>query len=172
VLNAPCDHVGALHFVVLDVYDADPKSDPLAQVGEDLQLIIAAAGELQHEVVDVQVVEEAKQAGPETALDTLAAVVAEAEVQRAFAAGAVEHMVDRLVCPDGVLWVAGEIGLVHLQDRRVDRLDLAAQHLGDGHGQTGQVAIVAVQQRFRQHVGCGHGELERTRGQFLHHLPA
>ena len=172
VLNAPGDFVRALHFVVLDVDHPDPQGDTLAQVGEDLQLIIAAAGELQHQVVHVQVVEEAEQAGPEAALDALAAVVAEAEMQRAFTARAVEHMVDRLIRPGGVLRVAGQIGLVDLEDGRVNGLDLAAQHFSDGHGQAGQVTVVSVQQRLRQHVGRGHGELERDRCQLLHHLPA
>ena len=79
-------------------------------------------------------------------------------MQCLFAPDTAQRVVERLVRPVGVLGVAGQVGLVHLDHRRVDRLDLFAEHFGERHRQITDVAVMPVDQRAGQHVRRCEGE--------------
>ena len=66
--------------------------------------------------------------------------------------------------PGAVLWMAGEMGFVHLQDRRRDFGHLTPQHLGDVHGQGALIVVMFVPQRLGEHVEGGDSELQRSGG--------
>ena len=133
VLDPLRDDFGRLHFIVLDVDHADTELGFRLEFLEGIQFVVTPPREFEHEVIHVELVEERHEVFPVTFLDGLAAVVSKAKVQRFFAANAAERMVERLVCPLGIFRVAGEVRLIHLNHRRIDRLDLFAQHLGDVH---------------------------------------
>ena len=102
---------------------------------------------------------EKRHQAPEAAQDRLAAVVAEAEVDRLLAQDAVEHVIDRLGRPRRILRIAGDARFVQLHDVGFDQLELAAQHLGDVHRQPAASGSAVVQQRATACTGRS-GELE------------
>ena len=171
VLDSAGDHVGRLDFVAFYVHHADAEFGFRFQFFERLQFIIAAPRELEYEMIDVQLVEERHQVFPIPFLDRLPAVVAEAEVQCFLALDAAQREVERLVRPLGILGVAGQVGLVHLDHRRVDRLNLFAQHLGERHRQRANVSVLPVDQCAGQHVRRGEGEHCVRAGQPPEELP-
>src|SRR5262245_36686619 len=70
--DAPGDLARRFRLVVLDVDHADAQGDRRLQVPKHLELVVAAPGELQDEVVARQRVEERQQLPEETLLDGLA----------------------------------------------------------------------------------------------------
>ena len=92
-------------------------------------------------------------------------------MHRFLAPDAAQREVERLVRPLGVLGVAGQVGLVHLDHRRVDRLNLFAQHLGERHRQRANVTVLPVDQCAGQHVRRGEGEHRVCTGQPPEELP-
>jgi hypothetical protein len=117
----------------------------------------------------VERVEKRDQLLPISLLDGLTAVVAEAEVHRAFRAGVdrVEHEIHRRGRERPVGGIARDIGLIHLNALGGQSADLAGEHLAQRHREGVKVAVVMVEQRAGQHVRAGDGELEwsaRDRG--------
>ena len=76
-------------------------------------------------------------------------------------ADGVQDAVDPLKGPVGLLGVAGQVGLVYLDDIGVDLSYLGRQGLGQGEGQIRQRVVMVIQQRFGKHVRPRQGELER-----------
>jgi hypothetical protein len=97
-------------------------------------------------------------------LDGLAAVVAEAEMDGARTGEGIEHAINRLGGNGTVGWIAGDIRFVDLQATARKPGDLLRENIGDGHQQILEAAVMPVEQRARQHVGTGDGELERAVG--------
>ena len=103
-------------------------------------------GEFQHQVVGAQGIEEVEQGLPGTALDGLAAVVAEAEVDGLLHLHLIEDAVDGQGSEGTVGRVAGNVGLVHLHAGAVEVGDLRGHGIRDGEGERLQVLVVIVQQ--------------------------
>jgi hypothetical protein len=82
-------------------------------------------------------------------------------MNRATARERIEHAIDRGCGQRAIARVAGDVGLVHLEAIAGQSRDLLRQHSRDRHHQFVKRAVVAVQQRARQHVRAGHRELER-----------
>jgi hypothetical protein len=61
--------------------------------------------------------------------------------------------------------MAGQVGLVDLHHVGVEVAHLLGEHIGQGVGEIGGGAVVAVEQRLGQHVRAGEGELEGPAGQ-------
>src|SRR5207237_4699457 len=67
VVDSRSDELRALHLVVLDVDDADTELDSAIEIVEDLELVVAAARELEHEMIGVQPIEKWHHIAPESA---------------------------------------------------------------------------------------------------------
>ncbi len=161
LLDARGYKIRRLDLVVLDVDDADGQADLRIKLLEQLQLFVAAARELEYEMVGVQRVQKGDQVAPEPLQHRLPAVVAETDVHRPLVRNAVQDMVDRLDGPGRVLRVAGDARLVELHGVGIDQLELPPQHGGAVHRHVLDIAVVIVGQQARQHVRPGAGELER-----------
>ena len=164
-LDALRDDFGGLDGIVLDVDDADAETYAAIEIAERFEFIVATARELEHQMAGRELVEEGHEIPPEAFLHALAGVVAEANVDGALAAKAFEHMIDGSGGPVLILRMTTDVGFVELDDVGVDALELAAQHAGDGHGEIGGVAVMAIGEDFCQHVRAGSGELDRERGE-------
>src|SRR5205807_1515448 len=99
MLQARGDQLRRFDQVVLDVDHAEPESDARVEVAEGFELVITAAREFQHQVIDLEPVEERHQVFPEAFLDGLSAVISEADMQSALAPNAIEHMIERSLRP-------------------------------------------------------------------------
>ncbi len=116
----------------------------------------------QDQVIHMELVQEVDERPPLAALDGLASVVAETQVHGALAIERVEHAVDRCGRERRVVRIAGYISFVHLQALAGQSGHLLRQHVCHRHHQRVETAIMPVEQCARQHIGAGHGELERT----------
>ena len=139
--------------VVLTSMTPMPRRKRSIELTQALEVTVAGPSELEHDMVGMEALEEAEQLRPRPRLHPLSAVVAEAEVHGGGAGHGVEDAVDGLGRELGVLGTAGEVGLVHLHDRRVDGAHLLGEHVGERQGEGAQVAVVGVEQHPRQHVG-------------------
>ena len=160
--DAQGDQLRALDFVVLDVHEADAQGDLRIEIGEDVKFVIAAPRKFQHQVVGVQRIEKRNQITPEATQHRLSAVVAEADVHRAFVEDAVEHVVDRIGGPGRILRIAGDTGFVELNSVGFHEFNLTAQDTGNIHGQLGNVFVEAVGHHAREHVWSSARELQRS----------
>src|SRR5690606_13856907 len=123
-------------------------------------------GELEHEVVRMELVEEGYELAPAALLDHLSAVVPEAEMHRALGSLAyrVEDSVDRACGHRGVGWAAGNVRLVDL-DRGARKVDhLLGELICDREEERLEIAVVAVEKRAREHVRARERELEGAAG--------
>src|SRR5204863_3775207 len=75
VLDALGDELRTFDLVVLDVNHADAQADLWIEIRKDLELVVAAARELQHEMIGPQRVEEGDQVAPEAGEHRLPAVI-------------------------------------------------------------------------------------------------
>ena len=108
------DELRTLHLVVLDVDDADTELDSAIEIVQDLELVVAAARELEHEMIGAQPIEKRHHIAPESAQHRLATVVAETEVDGLLVQDAVEHVIDRVGRPLRILRIADDARLVQL----------------------------------------------------------
>ncbi len=82
-LQSGGDLFGRFDVIDLHVHHADAQADARVDVPQRFQIGGGAVRHLQHQVIDVQLVEEIGERAPLALLDGLAAVVAEAEVDGA-----------------------------------------------------------------------------------------
>ena len=119
----------------------------------------------EHQVIDVQLIEEAVSARHSPFCNGLSAVVAEAEMHGALAVEGVEHAVDgggrqrarRRDCRG--CWPHPLAG-----SRTAGRRPAAPRTSAIAISESLEIAVVVIQQRARQHVRAGDGELERPAG--------
>src|SRR5215470_9682309 len=78
--DAGGDELRAFDFVVLDVYDSDAEADVRIEVAKHFQLVVAPPRKLEHKMIGAQFVQKRDQVAPESPLDGLPAVIAEADV--------------------------------------------------------------------------------------------
>src|SRR5215510_8479077 len=114
MLQPSRDQIGRLNFVVFDV--DHPQSDPdlRIEIAERLQLVVPAAGKLEHEMIHRESIEERNKIFPKSFLDRLAAIISEAEVQRALSGDAFQDMIDRGQRPLAILGMSGDVRFVEL----------------------------------------------------------
>lgn len=158
------DEVGGFDGVDLDVYDADAEGDTGVDVLEGFEVFGGPVGAFEDEVIDLESVEEVDELGPGAGLDALAAVVAEAEVERAFDLDIPEDAVDGLGGEGAVFRGAGEVGFVDLDASAVEIGDLSGKDVGEGEEKGFKVAVMLVEEGAGEHVGAGEGKLDRLGG--------
>src|ERR1700694_633944 len=122
LLDARSDELGTLHFVVLDVDHADSESDFRIEFRKHGQLIVTPAGKLQNEMVGVQRVQERNQIAPKTSQHGLSTVIPKANVDRSFVQYPIQHAIDRLRRPGGILRITDDAGFVDLYGIGFDQL--------------------------------------------------
>src|ERR1035437_5423181 len=93
-LDGPCDFLGRFDAIDLHIDHADADLDLRADIFERLQIFGQPMRHFQHEVVHVELVEEAHQRAPLAFLNSLAPIVAEAEMHRALAVEGIEDRVN------------------------------------------------------------------------------
>ena len=126
------DFFGGFHLVDLDVDDAKPDPGLGPDFLEGLEVVLGPVGQLEDEVVGMEGVEKFKQGLPFSGLDGLSPVVTEAKVDRPGAIEGVKDPVDGLGGNRTMLGAARDVGLVHLEVRTREILDLLGQQVGDG----------------------------------------
>ena len=117
-------------------------------------------------MIDLELVQEADQAGPGATLDHLASVIAETEVHSLLRPGInlFEDLVDRPGCHRSIFGISRDIGLINLEAGAGKPGGLVTEYAGQRHQERFEISVVAVQQGSRKHVGAGHGELEGSTG--------
>src|SRR5262245_46649672 len=94
VLDPPGDAVSRFDFVVFDVDHAQTEADRWLEIVKDIQFVIASSREFQQQVIAFQGIEKRQKIAEEALLNRLTAVVAKAQVNAFFMAGAAEDAVD------------------------------------------------------------------------------
>ena len=89
--------------------------------------------ELQHDVVTVQCTQKICQLFPPAALDRLATVIPETEVDGALNGDLIENRIDRPCGNRPIRGIAGNVRLVHLHAFAGQVGDLAGKHVRNGH---------------------------------------
>src|SRR5439155_19521381 len=126
VVDSRSDELRTLHLVVLDVDDADTELDSAIEIVEHLELVVAAACELEHEMIGAQPIEKRHHIPPESAQHRLATVVAETEVDGLLVQDADEHVIDRVARPLRILRIADDARFVQLHGVGFNERQLAA----------------------------------------------
>src|SRR5262249_44364005 len=108
LLDARSHKFGSFNFVVFDVDHSNAEPDRRIQILERFQLVIAAASELQHQVIAFERIQKRNQIPPESAQHRLAAVISKADVDSALVQHAVEYVIDRFGSPRCILWRADD----------------------------------------------------------------
>ena len=133
-----------------------------AQRNEVFWLRQVRRGEFEEQVIAFQGVEEGQKVAEEALLDGLTAVVAEAQMDAFFSSAAAEDAVNAGGRDWPVLRRAGQVGFIDLKHGSFDCGHLLPEDIGQGQHELFQIAVMRVKQRFRQHIGAGDGEFERS----------
>src|SRR5260370_6925506 len=92
-------------------------------------------------MMDLEAIEKRHQIFPETFLNGLAAVIAEADMHGTLAANAPEHVIDSRESPLTVLRVAANIGLIKLFAVSANQLELSPHYGYNCHSELGPLPI-------------------------------
>ena len=133
LFDAGSDFVRRFNVVDFNIYDSDTQLDVPGDVFERLEIVLGAVSELEDQMVGVEFVQETDQGRPGTALNDLAAVVAEAEMNSGPSAlrCGVEDAIDGSGGNGTVVWIAWYVGFVDLEARAGKVTHLLREHIGD-----------------------------------------